>query len=84
MLIEKYLNYDWTRNGICSSRELERCEGSIQPVRFRRHNEIVAVEPPNLVCPPSDCHFAPFGQEGGMMSPTRLVQAKAWEKSLNP
>src|SRR5215218_11065169 len=39
----------------------------IQLVRFRRHDEIVAMQAPDLVRPPCDRRPAPFGQQRRVM-----------------
>jgi hypothetical protein len=47
--------------------ELRIGSGLIQLVRFRRHDEIVAVQAPDLVGPPGDRRSAPFGQQRRVM-----------------
>src|SRR5215831_19126544 len=50
---------------------LARCPGRSLPregVRFRRHDEVVSVEPPYLVGPPGDRHPSPLGEESRMVA----------------
>src|SRR3990170_4961594 len=44
------------------------CSGCILLVCLGGHDEIVAMQTLDLVCPPGDRHFAPFSQQRGMMS----------------
>jgi hypothetical protein len=63
---------EWT-DGILSLAPLHSCghfrrSRTVQPIRLRRHDEIVAMQALDFVRPPGYGDFAPFGQNRGMMS----------------
>jgi len=59
--------------GVCASQSPDSALRGVTEVALRRHDEVVAVQPFDLVRPPPDRHLAPLGQNGRVV-PLRLGQ----------